>query len=61
MQIKIREIEEVIFRDIQRLTREDSVDQRWLEIAKTDLEKGFMSLRRSLEYPFTNIKKNESK
>lgn len=61
MQIKIREIEEVIFRDIQRLTREDSVDQRWLEIAKIDLEKGFMSLRRSLEYPFANIKKNESK
>jgi len=59
MRIKIREIEGVIIRDIVRLQSEASVDKRWLAIARTDIEKGFMSLRKALEYPFANIKINE--
>jgi len=31
----------------------DSIDQRWLAIAKTDLQKGFMSLIRSIAKPNT--------
>ena len=33
---------------IEKLKQDDVVDQRWLAIAKTDLEKGFMSLSRSV-------------
>lgn len=29
----------------------DSIDKRWLAIAKTDLQKGFMSLVRSVAKP----------
>lgn len=31
----------------------DSIDKRWLAIAKTDLQKGFMSLVRSIAQPTT--------
>lgn len=31
----------------------DSIDKRWLAIAKTDLQKGFMSLTRSVAKPTT--------
>lgn len=59
MYIKIREIEEIIIRDIEGLKHKNSVDHRWLDIARSDIEKGFMALRRALEDPLTNIKKNE--
>lgn len=32
---------------------EAGIDQRWLAIAKTDLQKGFMSLIRSIAQPTT--------
>ena len=32
---------------------EAGIDQRWLSIAKTDLQKGFMSLIRSIAQPTT--------
>lgn len=32
---------------------EQGIDQRWLSIAKTDLQKGFMSLIRSIAQPTT--------
>ena len=31
----------------------DGVDQRWISIAKTDLQKGFMSLIRAIARPAT--------
>lgn len=33
--------------------KSDNVDQRWLAIARTDLQKGFMSLIRSVARPET--------
>lgn len=33
---------------IETLEKSDDVDKRWLAIAKTDLQKGFMSLVRSI-------------
>lgn len=38
---------------IERLEKESSIDKRWLAIAKTDLQKGFMSLVRSIAQPTT--------
>ena len=35
----------------QELMDNDSLDKRWLSIAKTDLQKGFMSLTRSIARP----------
>lgn len=32
---------------------EEGIDQRWLNIGKTDLQKGFMSLIRSIAQPTT--------
>jgi hypothetical protein len=39
--------------DVEAMSRRSNVDQRWLAIAKTDLQKGFMSLVRSVAKPTT--------
>ena len=36
---------------INELEKNGYVDKRWLAIAKTDLQKAFMSLRRSINKP----------
>ena len=36
---------------IEHLESQDDIDQRWLAIAKTDLQKGVMSLVRSIARP----------
>lgn len=38
---------------IDILNENTSIDKRWLAIAKTDLQKGFMSLIRSIAQPTT--------
>lgn len=38
---------------INELEKIPSIDKRWLAIAKTDLQKGFMSLVRSIAQPTT--------
>lgn len=38
---------------IEGLEKIPSIDKRWLAIAKTDLQKGFMSLVRSIAKPET--------
>ena len=38
---------------IEKLESINSIDKRWLAIAKTDLQKGFMSLVRSIAQPTT--------
>lgn len=38
---------------IEVLEKEQTIDKRWLAIAKTDLQKGFMSLIRSIAKPET--------
>ena len=36
---------------LEVLSKDPAVDQRWLSIAKTDLQKGFMALTRSIAKP----------
>lgn len=36
---------------VERMQANDTLDQRWVSIAKTDLQKGFMSLVRSIAQP----------
>ena len=38
---------------IEKLEAHDAIDKRWLAIAKTDLQKGFMALVRSIAKPTT--------
>ena len=48
----IKESSEIIGTMIESLERSgDIVDQRWVAIAKTDLQKGFMSAVRSIAQP----------
>ena len=44
-------IEERVMRIIDALQAAGEADPRWLAIAKTDLEKGFMALNRSIFKP----------
>ena len=44
---------ESIGTQIEHLQTVDGIDKRWLAIAKTDLQKGFMSLVRSIARPTT--------
>ena len=43
--------EEKILRSIDQLTGHPAYDQRWLAIARTDIEKGFMALNRAVFRP----------
>ena len=42
---------EAVGNTIENLEQIDSIDKRWLCIAKTDLQKGFMALVRSVAKP----------
>lgn len=44
-------MEERILRVIDAMQGDDAIDQRWLAIARTDLEKGFMALNRAVFRP----------
>lgn len=44
---------ETIGAQIEALESVEGIDKRWLAIAKTDLQKGFMSLVRSVARPTT--------
>lgn len=48
---KIKVHEERILQAIDALHRDTSVDLRWLAIARTDLQKGYMALVRSIFNP----------
>lgn len=55
---EVKELAALVGNLIDKLATEDpqlldsiSVDKRWLAIAKTDLQKGFMSLVRSIAQP----------
>lgn len=48
IQDKTKELEDLVLKFIETLQIEEGqVDKRWLAIAKTDIEKAFMSLRRA--------------
>lgn len=50
---EVKEVAEQVAFVIDRLACIDSVDARWVAIAKTDLQKGFMSAVRSIAQPTT--------
>lgn len=45
-------LEELVLRQIERLVAEDpELDMRWLAIARTQIEQGFMALNRAVMRP----------
>lgn len=47
----IKELAEVVGEKVEEILSLDSSDKRWANIAKTDLQKGFMALVRSVAKP----------
>lgn len=47
----IKELSNQVGQLIEQLNTTEGVDKRWLNIAKTDLQKGFMSAVRSVAKP----------
>ncbi|QOI71931.1 hypothetical protein pEaSNUABM47_00463 [Erwinia phage pEa_SNUABM_47] len=48
---EIKQLAATVGELIEKLESTESVDKRWLAIAKTDLQKGFMSAVRSVAKP----------
>ncbi|QXO12700.1 hypothetical protein pEaSNUABM49_00470 [Erwinia phage pEa_SNUABM_49] len=48
---EIKQLAAIVGELIEKLESTESVDKRWLAIAKTDLQKGFMSAVRSVAKP----------
>jgi hypothetical protein len=46
-----KETEEKLLRQIDQLQAQAAGDQRWLAIAKTDMQRAFMSLNRAIFHP----------
>lgn len=46
-----KEVEERILRELDGLKTSSDIDQRWLSIARTHFEQGFMALNRSIFRP----------
>ena len=46
-----KEIEERVLRMLDELKELEGVDQRWLATGRTDIEKGFMAVNRSIFKP----------
>lgn len=44
-------IEETVLRFLDELGYDSSIDKRWLAIARTDIEKGFMAVNRAVFQP----------
>ena len=47
----IKQLEDLIGQMVTEMEHYDDIDQRWLAIGKTDLQKGFMSVIRSIAKP----------
>ena len=47
----IKELADLIGQIVEEMEKTDGIDQRWLAIGKTDLQKGFMSVIRSIAKP----------
>jgi len=43
--------EEILLRTMERMQADPDIDQRWLAIARTQIEQGFMALNRSVFRP----------
>jgi hypothetical protein len=48
-----KELSEKVGELVQKISDEPSTDNRWVNIGKTDLQKGFMSLIRGIAQPTT--------
>jgi hypothetical protein len=46
-----KQIEERVLRNMDHLVGSDVVDQRWLSVARTQIELGFMALNRAIFRP----------
>lgn len=55
IKFNMEEIKKSINNLIQEAEEEEIVNKRWLAIAKTDLQIGFMALKRALENPDDNF------
>lgn len=53
MMNQIKELGSALGSIVDHLESMDSIDKRWLSIGKTDLQKGIMSLVRSVAQPTT--------
>ena len=47
----IKELADLLGGMIDKMEQTDGIDQRWLAIGKTDLQKGFMAMVRSIAQP----------
>jgi hypothetical protein len=47
----IKQLANLIGQMVTEMEKTDGIDQRWLAIGKTDLQKGFMSIVRSIAQP----------
>lgn len=50
---KVKDLADIVGKVCEVFEHDVSVDKRWLAIAKTDLQKGFMALTRSIAKPTT--------
>lgn len=48
---RVKDLGYVVGELINKLEQDENTDKRWLAIAKTDLQKGFMFLARSIAKP----------
>jgi len=48
---KNKRIEELVLRMLDEYSDDDYVDKRWLAIAKTNIEQGFMAMNRAIFRP----------
>lgn len=54
---EIKQKESELGKLFQKMRESDTIDKRWLSIAQTDLEKGFMAAVRSVAQPQTEFNK----
>jgi len=47
----VKELAQEVGELVERMTNDSSCDLRWVSIAKTDLQKGFMALTRAIARP----------
>jgi hypothetical protein len=46
-----KRLEEMVMRHLDRLEAADDFDRRWVAIARTDIQKGFMAMNRAVFKP----------
>ena len=57
---RAKQIEEEVLRLLDELGHDADVDKRWLAIGRTDIEKGFMTVNRSVFRPGRAVLKGDA-